>query len=114
MQCVEPDPWDRPTSMTQVYERLELAITQMLQEAKQKPIGNRADDSRLDDSGSSIFEVSKAAGEGGSDSATDSSGIIVADLLSADTGSFDPSQFLDSPDKDEDDEDDDAAKRKKS
>jgi serine/threonine-protein kinase len=112
MQCVEPDPWDRPTSMTQVYERLELAITQMLQESKQGPVGDHPDRDRLDDSGSSVFDISKMAGKGAADSSGDHSGIIVADLLSADTGSFDPSQFLDVSDKD-DDEEEDPSKRKR-
>lgn len=106
MQCVEADPWDRPTSMTQVYERLELAITQMLQESKQAPAGDPPDRDRLDDSGSSVFDISKMVGKGAADSNADHSGIIVADLLSADTGSFDPSQFLDASDKDDDDEED--------
>ncbi len=101
MQCVENDPWDRPASMTQVYERLELSITQMLQEAKQGPLRDLKDhDDRtaLDDSDSSVFGVPKL-----DDSAADQSGMIVADLLSADTGSFDPSQFRDpSADEDED------------
>lgn len=94
MQCVEFEPWDRPASMTQVYERLELAITQMLQEAKRGPIDLSDDAVRpdgLDDSGSSIFDDADIGGH----SSADQSGIIVADLLSADTGSFDPGQFKD-------------------
>jgi len=106
MQCVESDQWDRPASMTQVYERLELAITQMLQEAKQAPIrdlGELADKKNLDDSGSSVFDVADISPRNPGDPSQ--SGIVVADLLSADTGSFDPSQFLQDASGDSEDED---------
>lgn len=94
MQCVESDPWDRPASMTQVYERLELAITQMLQEAKQGSmagidLGAMSDQvNPLEDSGSSIFDVDGP-------SAADQSGIAPSDLLGGDTGAFDANKLID-------------------
>jgi serine/threonine protein kinase len=107
MQCVEADPFGRPASMTQVYERLELSITQMLQEAKQgshRDLDELEDHASLDQAGSSIFEVNEFDNPSVSNEQT--GGIIVADLLSADTGSFDPSQFRDlSEEEDEDDDD---------
>lgn len=114
MQCVETDPFDRPTSMTQVYERLELSITQMLQEAKLGNVQNldeMEDKASLDDAGSSIFEVSDSDNPSLTNDQT--GGVIVADLLSADTGSFDPSQFRDlTPDQDDEDEDEEDENRR--
>ena len=102
MQCVENKPWDRPTSMTQVYERLELAITQMQQdEASGVPLadstlhGDGAPDSA---SSSSIFDLDDVAG---AVEELDSPGMVVADLLSGDTSAFDPSQFRAEPDADQ-------------
>ena len=104
LQCVENDPRDRPTSMTQVYERLELAITQMLQDAAED-VASLGDSSLYGDTkhvlrgGSSIFDLDEVAG---GVEELDTPGLIVADLLSGDTTTFDPSKFRADSDVDAD------------
>ena len=101
MQCVESNPRERPASMTQVYERLELSISQMSPEDAPAPTllsdsSMHGDDpAQPDSSGSSIFNVDEF---GGGIEELDAPGMVVADLLSGDTGAFDPSQFRADPD----------------
>jgi serine/threonine protein kinase len=93
MQCVESIPRERPASMTEVYERLELAISQV-QPSDEPPTGKEmsqlSEASAVIDPGSSIFNASDVVG---GIEELDQPGMVVADLLADDADAFDPSQF---------------------
>ena len=93
MQCVETLPRERPASMTEVYERLELSIAQVAPEDEPPALSGSSlhgDDDDTGEPGSSIFNIDDVVG---GIEELDQPGMVVADLLTGDTGVFDPSQF---------------------